>query len=226
MDGGLKLIPGRVVTFTVESLPKGKERPRTRVVPGKGNRKPFAQIYTPKSTKSYEAMVERVARQAMKNAPVIDGPVKVSILVLLPYAKTTPKYRIKAMRDGLEACTKKPDEDNVAKAVKDAMNGVIYKDDVQIVKSTVVKDFTDLPRVSVRVTELVVPEALPEEAPAPAKAEKKAAAPKVKSEPKPEEEPQLARALCGFDGFAKDCPNHNIPGAPWCDACRPAGKSK
>lgn len=45
--------------------------------------------------------------------------------------------------------TKKPDLDNVAKIVCDALNGVAYKDDAQIVDLKVHKYFSETPEVVV-----------------------------------------------------------------------------
>ncbi len=263
MDGGLLLIPGRVIAFTVEGLPKGKERPRARILPGKRGQKPRATIYTPSSTKSFEASVKRVVLQAMKGKAPIEGPVKVAILIGMPIAKSWTKTRKAEVRKGLIAHTSKPDIDNVTKAVLDGMvindktpdqvthHRGVMQDDNQIVKLTVLKDFVDEPRVSVRVTELVVPEKIPvtqaDMCPAPSRDQGlgkngEAASQEVKSvrpvsddngaqvsqsrQPKSDTDGEPARAQCGFDGLARDCPNHAIKGAPWCDACRPPGKRK
>ncbi|MEL7111666.1 MAG: RusA family crossover junction endodeoxyribonuclease [Pseudomonadota bacterium] len=266
MDGGLKLIPGRTIVFTVAGLPKGKGRPRGRIVWPAGipkleikgrkwkliwpsKKQPFIQFYTPADTTALEKEIAWKAKAAMKGKAPIDGPVKVSIFFGIPIAPSLPKYRQKAIRDGLEACLKKPDEDNVGKLIKDALNKVVYKDDSMIVRSTVIKDFTDTPRISVRVTELVVPDKIPssqtESCPKPSREKgtvkngEAAGAGPVKSaqsvkddasaqasqsrQPKSETDGEPARAQCGFDGLAMDCPNHSKPGAPWCAACRPPG---
>ena len=263
MDGKLLLQPGRKVSFTVMGLPKGKARPRARVIHPKG-RKPTAQIYTPKSTTGYEAEVKRAVLRAMKHEP-FDGPVRVTIRICFPMAKSWTKSKVRDVRRGLIAHTQKPDVDNVIKAVLDGMvitdiapdktkthRGVMI-DDTQIVKLVVEKDWSDTGRVTVLVTELVVPEKLPVEEspvatplPKPCRGKKglvkqggsavdestvKSGCDEAKvilaaedpqprqTDPEPEIEPVLARAQCGFDGLAKDCPNHTIPGAPWCAAC-------
>ena len=43
--------------------------------------------------------------------------------------------------------TKKPDCDNIAKAVLDSLNGIAYKDDKQVVFLTVEKFYGDTPKV-------------------------------------------------------------------------------
>jgi len=211
-------------------------------------KKPFATIYTPNPTKGFEAAVARVAAAKMGDEAVFEGPVNVTIMMFFPWAKSLPKYRQKAIRDGLEACTKKPDEDNVGKAVKDAMNRVIYLDDSQIVRSTVIKDFSETPRVSVRVTELVVPttlnqpdiemvasdllcqsppadQGLEKQGEAAAKAVKLAAVPPhviVSDQASQSADPSPKKTACGAADVAT-CPNHNKAGAPWCVSCLPPG---
>lgn len=44
---------------------------------------------------------------------------------------------------------KKPDVDNVTKIIADSLNNIAYKDDAQIVDSTVRKFYSDMPRVQV-----------------------------------------------------------------------------
>jgi Holliday junction resolvase RusA-like endonuclease len=52
--------------------------------------------------------------------------------------------------------TKKPDADNVLKAICDGMNGVVWKDDVQAVEVRLSKRYGSTPGVRVRVEALVV----------------------------------------------------------------------
>jgi Holliday junction resolvase RusA-like endonuclease len=168
MDGGLLLQAGRTAEFTIEGEPRGKERPRARVVsPPRG--KPFAQIYTPSSSTAYETAVFRASQGVRKRVGLIEGPVRVLILIGMPIPKSYTKTRQRQIRAGLEAHTKKPDIDNIVKAILDGLvrssgqgdlreHVGLLKDDTQVVDLRVIKDYTDVPRVSVRVTELIVPE--------------------------------------------------------------------
>lgn len=45
----------------------------------------------------------------------------------------------------------RPDVDNYAKGVKDALNGIMYKDDSQITKLTVRKYYAEQPKVVVKI---------------------------------------------------------------------------
>ena len=47
--------------------------------------------------------------------------------------------------------TKTPDYDNIGKIISDALNGVAYRDDAQIVEANISKYYSNLPRVEVMI---------------------------------------------------------------------------
>ena len=49
---------------------------------------------------------------------------------------------------------KAPDWDNIGKIVTDALNGLAYEDDKQIVDAHVIKLYSDQPRVEVELEEI------------------------------------------------------------------------
>lgn len=51
---------------------------------------------------------------------------------------------------------KKPDIDNIAKAVLDALNSVAYRDDIQIVELQIRKQYSEKPRLEICMEELEV----------------------------------------------------------------------
>lgn len=130
------------VSFDVFGKVRGKGRPRfTR----------SGRPYTPKATRDYE----RDIRDAFENAPgrppePFSGPIAVCIMTYRQLPKSTPKSVLS------EPDTHKPDIDNVAKIVLDALNDVAWEDDAQVVRLTVSKlDRTRSPeRLSVSITEL------------------------------------------------------------------------
>lgn len=171
MDGGLLLVAGRTAEFTVEGEPRGKERQRHRVVMPKYGGKPFVQTYTPQDTQSYERQVYLETIALRRRLGMFEGPVRISILIGMPIPASYTKTKKREIRQGLIAHTGKPDIDNVVKAVLDGLvrssgQGAtrehvgLLKDDTQVVQLNVIKDYTDEPRVTVRVTELVLPDAL------------------------------------------------------------------
>lgn len=136
----------RIVRFTVPGVPVGKGRPKVSTRGGK-----FARMYTPEKTASYESLVALAARQAMAGMPLFDGPVEVVMAILLPVpASWSKKKQAEALR-GVLLPTKKPDADNVVKAIFDGINGVVWHDDVQVCGLLMVKRYAAVPGVHVRI---------------------------------------------------------------------------
>ena len=136
------------VEFFVPGQPVGKGRPRATVRAGR------ARLYTPAISEKYEARVALFAQQAMAGRPVMAGPVALSVTALFPIPPSWPKKRQAAARAGTEQHTKRPDADNCAKAILDGLNGVVWKDDSQVVTLSIEKRYAEVPRVEVLVVPL------------------------------------------------------------------------
>lgn len=134
------------VMFNVDCNPVGKQRPKFRKI---GN---FVQTYTPKKTVDFEQQVRKAAEKAMGGMEPLETPVALYCYVRLGVYKTYSKKRLEACLNGLER-PKKPDLDNVVKAVQDALNGVIYKDDAQIVSLHATKKYDMNPGIEILVKE-------------------------------------------------------------------------
>jgi Holliday junction resolvase RusA-like endonuclease len=115
-------------SFTVEGKPQGKGRPRSTVRGG------FARHYTPAKTVAYEKLTAFRAREAY-DGPIHLGPVKLGIEMVIPWPASTSK----AKRAVQSYAPVKPDIDNVVKAICDGLNGVIYKDDAQVIRCIATK---------------------------------------------------------------------------------------
>ena len=136
-----------VITFSVEGIPVAKGRPRFKRV---GN---FVQTYTPNKTATWEETVRQAAKNAMGTTDLLETPVTMALYFRLPMPQSWSKKRKEGVLKGLEAPTKKPDWDNLGKAVSDALNGVIFKDDSQIVSAHVRKIYSAVPGVDIYVSE-------------------------------------------------------------------------
>ena len=135
------------IHFQVEGDPKGKGRPRFSRV---GN---FTKVYTDKQTLSYEALIAFFAKQAMGVTDLLETPVSVFLYVRLPVPQSYSKKRREACLSGTEKPCTKPDSDNIAKTYLDALNGVIFVDDTQVVDLHVKKLYSDKAGVDVMVME-------------------------------------------------------------------------
>ena len=122
-----------MITFTVPGAPQGKARPRvTRA----------GHAYTPEKTKAYETVVRQCYLQNVGMRHFPDGTaICAHIYASYPVPKGTSKKDRQAMLDGKILPTKKPDADNIAKIILDALNGYAYKDDSCVVRLTVSKHY-------------------------------------------------------------------------------------
>ena len=124
-----------IITFTISGASIPKARPRATKI---GNR---AVMYTPTQTKQFENYVKLVAAQY---AP--EDLLTTALEVRLDFFFHRPKSLPKKIRYH----TKKPDIDNLAKSVLDALEGIIYVNDAQVISLIVTKDYgTPLCRVRV-----------------------------------------------------------------------------
>jgi Holliday junction resolvase RusA-like endonuclease len=137
-----------IVRFTVPGEPQGKGRARIGKVGG------FSRLFTPAKTLAYEGLVAQMAQEAMAGAALIEGPASVSCELLFSVPRSASKKARAQMLAGELRPTKKPDADNVLKALCDGMNGVVWRDDVQAVDVRVVKRYAEVPGVVVAVQEL------------------------------------------------------------------------
>lgn len=136
------------LTFSMSGEPRGKGRPRATVRGG------FARVYTDPLTRKYEASIRAVATAAMAGHAPFQGPLSVSVrLRLEPPASMSKRLRA-AVLAGEAPYMGRIDADNGAKAVLDALNGVCFGDDKQIMRLFVTKAASATPGVDVRVEPL------------------------------------------------------------------------
>jgi len=136
-----------MVTFKVDGVPVPKGRAR---YVRRGN---HISTYTPEKTRTYETLIKDAARQAMGVSEPLETPVSLYLYIRVPIPASATKKRLQAIADGSEKPTKKPDASNVLKSVEDGMNGVVYKDDSQIVNIHVTKVYSSEPGVDICIKE-------------------------------------------------------------------------
>lgn len=136
------------IKFTVPGQPVGKGRAKA------ARRGKFVTFYTPEKTASYESLVAYAGNIAMNGRQLITGPVSVELDIRLQIPASWSKKKREQAAKGLIYATKKPDADNVEKAVFDGMNSVVWADDAQVVKVIKCKRYAETPGVVVIVREL------------------------------------------------------------------------
>lgn len=122
--------------FTIPGEPVGKARPRVTKW----------GVHTPEKTVNYENLVK-----VLYNGTLHEGYVAMTVIAYYAIPKSASKKKAEQMRSGEIRPTKKPDCDNVLKIIADALNGIAYKDDAQIIRATVEKWYSDVPRVEVEI---------------------------------------------------------------------------
>lgn len=120
--------------IVIEGAIKGKARPRFK----KNGKRPHNTIETIK----YEAWVRKNYKEQC--GKFFKGPIKVFIVAYFKIPKSYTKKQREAIKIGELYPTKKPDSDNIAKIILDALNSIAYKDDTQVVDLVIVKRYTEL----------------------------------------------------------------------------------
>ena len=132
-----------MITFTIPGAPRGKGRPRYT---GRGG---FPRAYTDAKTRAYEQQVKEAYQRA--GGPQYSGPVAVSITAIFePPASLSQKKRTEMIG---RYCGKKPDLDNIIKAILDGVNGVAFEDDTAVVVVTAQKIFGETAKAEVTISE-------------------------------------------------------------------------
>lgn len=81
-------------------------------------------------------------------------PLHVDMTFYLPIPKGTSKIKKTQMNNQAIFPTKRPDIDNLAYIVTNAMKQIVYEDDSQIVDLCLHKRYADVPRTVIKVIEL------------------------------------------------------------------------
>ena len=136
------------IEITGHPVPKG----RGRAVVNKYTGKPI--IHTPKKTRKWEDDARMVARAEMGTNPPWIGPIRLSVVAEIAFPGGWPKWKLEALEEGLIRHTTRPDLDNIIKTAKDAMNGILWKDDCQVIEISAMKFYGERPRVMLQVTPL------------------------------------------------------------------------
>ena len=95
--------------------------------------------YTPKRTSDFECSVADYYKK--HGGRYYEGAISIRLIFSMPIPKSFTKTVRQLIEDGLVKHTKKPDLDNLCKAVLDGLNGVAFKDDSQITHLSITKQY-------------------------------------------------------------------------------------
>ena len=131
--------------FEVEGTIVGKQRPRVNMYTG--------NVYTPNKTKDYEEWIKQSFFIKYPKFDIITNRVKIEIIAYLKIPKSTSKKMAEKMLDDEISPLKKPDIDNIAKVVLDAINNYVIKDDIQVSKMRVEKKYSENEKLIIKIEE-------------------------------------------------------------------------
>jgi Holliday junction resolvase RusA-like endonuclease len=136
-----------MITLFVKGIPVAKARARTTIVNGR------AWSYTPKKTMVWEDVVRMEAKIFEKDKFSKDIPLIVTMQVLLPVPKSFSRIKREMALDNKLRPTTRPDLDNYIKSCLDAMNGILYEDDSQVVEygSGTGKFYSETPGIKIQI---------------------------------------------------------------------------
>jgi len=125
-------------------LPIAKQSTRFKTIKNKLGNSVNIQ-YTQKNIKDYaNNMQSQILSQLPPDYKIIDEPIEVHFIFHFPYNKTLSKEDKQNKSLGLSKFKDtKPDFDNLAKSICDIMNGIVFKDDSQIVRAVVEKFYSE-----------------------------------------------------------------------------------
>jgi len=136
-----------VVRIELGGEPIGKGRPRFSTHHG------YVHAYTPAKTVQFEKRLKDAALAVMGRRRPFEGALSVFVMAVYPVRDSWPKWK---RRDALAQRfrpTTRPDVDNILK-VLDALNSIVFVDDVQIVDAHIIKFYGAKPRLLIEIKPL------------------------------------------------------------------------
>lgn len=117
---------------------------------------PYPHAYDPQKSREFKAMLAFCAQQEMqsKGGEPFSGAVHLAIHVELPVPKSWTKTKRESALEGVTKPSIKPDVDNIAKSIMDALSGVWYLDDKQVYCLSVIKTYGSVAKYHVVCSEV------------------------------------------------------------------------
>lgn len=134
-----------IYEFEVPGKITGKGRPRVNTT--------TAIAYTPTKTKEYENIVKQYFIIKYRAVKPLEGRIAVTIKAYFGIPKNATKKQKEEMLNNNISPIKKPDIDNIAKIILDALNKLAFNDDNQIIKLNIEKIYSEEEKVYIKVEE-------------------------------------------------------------------------
>jgi Holliday junction resolvase RusA-like endonuclease len=133
------------MTIVVHGEPVAQGRPRF-------NPKTCKAV-DPAKSKDFKTYLAYAAAVQMNGQPPLKGPLVLSVRVYRSMLKSFSKKKAEEAETGAIRPETKPDLSNYIKGIEDALNGIVWTDDSQIVayKEPFGKYYSNMPRVEIDV---------------------------------------------------------------------------
>ena len=136
------------IAFIVYGIPVAQGRPRATIAGGR------ILVYDPPASREYKRKV-RLAALAHKPEQLLTGPLVLEVKVFCPIPKSFNRKKRELALSGQLRPTSRPDLKNYIAGIEDALEGVIYRNDSQIVSyANTGKWYGDPPRCEIKIYEI------------------------------------------------------------------------
>lgn len=135
---------GLVLKMSLPGPPVAWARVRTRA----------GRFFNTEKTDNEKTRWRFYAGREWDGKPLLEGPLLIRCRFIFPIPKSWPKWKRRDAAIGKLMHTSAPDYDNLAKLVADALNGIVYKDDRQIVRAEIEKAYGPDPKTTIELVDL------------------------------------------------------------------------
>lgn len=99
----------------------------------------------------YEIYIKEIFVISYPDFIPLEGALRMQIIAWVIIPKSTSKKKQKLMEERIIRPEKKPDHDNIVKITSDALEGLAYKNDSQIVTCIFYKYYSIRPRLEIEI---------------------------------------------------------------------------
>lgn len=132
-----------IYEFEVPGKITGKGRPRVNTQ--------TAIAYTPAKTKDYEELIKQYFIIKNRGIRPLEGRIAITIKAFMAVPKNATKKEKDEMLKANISPTKKPDIDNIAKIVLDALNKLAFNDDNQVTRLALEKIYSEEEKIYIKI---------------------------------------------------------------------------
>jgi len=138
-----------LIELDIPGEPQGKQRAKARMF-GKGQKR-HVMTYTPEKTVSYETFIKELFAIKYPDFEPVESALEMNLVLWLMIPTSASNKKKQLMEAGKLRPKKRPDNDNVLKAVMDALEGLAYKNDSQIVDTSTRKYYAKKPCLGIMI---------------------------------------------------------------------------